>query len=88
VAALASAMALYAFWGGEYSTGDLMALRRQERTERDRIAVLERELDSLQRLDSLVRNDPATQERLAREHFGMIREGEILYQVVPADSSR
>jgi cell division protein FtsB len=35
-----------------------------------------------------MKTDPATQERVAREVFGMIRPGELLYQVVPADSAR
>jgi CheY-like chemotaxis protein len=35
-----------------------------------------------------LKSDPATQERVAREVFGMIRPGEILYQVVPRDSAR
>jgi len=34
-----------------------------------------------------LKTDPATQERYARELYGMIRPGETLYQVVPRDSS-
>jgi hypothetical protein len=30
-----------------------------------------------------VRSDPGTLERIAREQFGMIREGERLYRFVP-----
>jgi cell division protein FtsB len=32
----------------------------------------------------LLEHDSATQERAAREKFGMIRDGEILYRVEPA----
>jgi hypothetical protein len=31
-------------------------------------------------------SDDAAIERIARERFGMIREGEILYRFVPVDS--
>jgi len=73
--------------GGEYSTRDLYVLRV-------RGGLLEREVDSLQRqVDSLarylraVRSDSATQERIAREEFGMIRgDKEILYRF--GDSAR
>jgi cell division protein FtsB len=80
------ALVLLAIWGGEYGTGDLLAMRRQVREEKARIARLRHEVDSLQKVERSLRTDPATQERVAREVYGMIREGEILYQVVPADS--
>jgi len=31
----------------------------------------------------LTTSDPAAQERAAREEFGMIRNGEVLYRLVP-----
>jgi cell division protein FtsB len=78
----------YALFGGEYS---LLELRRA----RNEIAIQERELMDLRRsLDSLrawvdsLQNDSATLERLARERFGMIRDGEILYRLTePRDSA-
>lgn len=79
-------MALFALVGGEYGTSDLLALRRLVREERERIEVLRREIDSLERLERGLRTDSATQERVARELYGMIRDGELLYQVVPAES--
>ena len=39
--------------------------------------------DSLQRLARALETDPAAQERAAREQFGMIRRGELLYRLVP-----
>jgi len=56
--------------------------------EQAAIARLRNELDSLARVEQALTTDPATQERVAREVYGMIRPGEILYQVVPADSVR
>ena len=82
------AVALYfGLQGGEYSTRDLYVLR-------SRSASLQREVDSLQaRVDSLtrylraVKADSATQERIAREEFGMVRgDKEILYRF--SDSAR
>ena len=78
----------FAVQGGEYSTVDLLR-QRQRRAE------LQREIDSLTRIvDSLnayklkVLNDPATQERIAREEFGMIRGKELLYRIADPDSGK
>jgi cell division protein FtsB len=86
VGAVLLVLVALAIWGGEYDTGDLLAMRRQVREEQERIVRLRHEVDSLQRVERLLRTDAATQERVAREVYGMIREGEILYQVVPGDS--
>ncbi len=83
----AAAMAAFAVEGGEYGTVDLLKLKAQVREERDSILALRGQVDSLARLEHALRTDPATQERVAREVFGMIRPGERLYQVVPADSA-
>jgi len=82
------AMVGFAVEGGEYGTVDLLKLKVQVRGERDSIVSLRSEVDSLTRLEQALKTDPATQERVAREVFGMIRPGELLYQVVPADSAR
>ncbi|MBI4542522.1 MAG: septum formation initiator family protein [Gemmatimonadetes bacterium] len=82
VALVVLAMAAFAVFGGEYGTPDLVALRRQVRREREGIARLRHELDSLVRLEHALKTDSATQERVAREVYGMIRDGELLYQVV------
>lgn len=78
----------FAVQGGEYSSLDLLR-QRQHRVE------LQREIDSLRRLvDSLnayrlkVLNDPRTQERIAREEFGMIRGKELLYRIANPDSTK
>jgi cell division protein FtsB len=78
----------FAVQGGEYGTMDLLR-------QRQRRASLQRELDSLNRVvDSLkaykqrVLTDPRTQERIAREEFGMIRGKELLYRIASPDSVR
>ncbi|MGD0484912.1 MAG: septum formation initiator family protein [Gemmatimonadales bacterium] len=87
VAVVVAGMAYYAVEGGEYGTMDLLALRKQVRGEREAIARLRMDVDSLLREQQALANDPVVQERVARELYGMIRPGEILYQVVPRDTT-
>jgi cell division protein FtsB len=88
-AALAALLfALYfGLQGGEYGTTDLLALRRQEAAERTEVLRLRQVVDSLQRTADAIEHDLRTQERVARERFGMIRRGELLYRLVPADTT-
>jgi cell division protein FtsB len=85
IAGLVGAVVLagLALLGGEYSTFDWLTLKRRLAEERRVIAELEAEIDSLARLARALETDPAAQERAAREEFGMIRDGEILYRLVP-----
>ncbi|OYV67337.1 MAG: hypothetical protein B7Z72_09810 [Gemmatimonadetes bacterium 21-71-4] len=80
-------MAVFALEGGEYGTVDLLRLKGQIRRERDSIIRLRVEVDSLAEVERALTTYPRTQERVARELYGMIRPGEILYQVVPPDST-
>ena len=75
-------------FGGEYSTADWLTLVRQVHTERRALRDLHVTLDSLVRLAHALETDPSAQERAARERFGMIRTGELLYRLVPGDTSR
>jgi len=85
IAGLVGAVVLagMALLGGEYSTFDWLTLKGRLAVERRVIAELEAEIDSLAKLARALETDPAAQERAAREEFGMIREGEILYRLVP-----
>lgn len=80
----------FAVQGGEYGTSDLVRQRNQRlRLDRE-IDSLERIVDSLTRYKARVLGDPRTQERIAREEFGMVREKELLYRFAdppPADSA-
>ncbi len=67
--------------GGEYSTWDWWQLRRDLESERAAIDSLKIAIDSLQIEVKLLETDPATQERVAREKFGMLRPGELMFQV-------
>jgi cell division protein FtsB len=77
---VAGGIAFGAF-GGEYSTLDWWQLRRQVHEQREQITRLRHELDSLRAWADSLETDSATQERRAREKFGMIRDGETLYRV-------
>src|SRR5439155_23919874 len=71
-----------AFLGGEYGTLDVLQRRRQLAEERAALRALEVDIDSLGRAARALETDPVAQERAAREQFGMIRPGEILYRLV------
>lgn len=87
-ALLVIVLALWAMaFGGEYGTFDWLELRAEERAERVRIAELERVVDSLAAVARSLEGDPRAQERRAREEFGMIRRGEHVYRLLPADSA-
>ncbi|MBA3660007.1 MAG: septum formation initiator family protein [Gemmatimonadales bacterium] len=86
IAALAGAL-YFAVQGGEYGTLDLLKLRRDVAEEESRVADLRQALDSLGQAATAIERDPVVQERVARESFGMIRRGELLYRLVPSDSS-
>ena len=73
--------------GGEYSTRDLYVLRTRSASLQREVDSLQRSVDSLNRYLRAVKVDSATQERIAREEFGMIRgNNEILYRF--GDSAR
>lgn len=67
--------------GGEYSTWDVRKLNRDAEAERDSVAVLTQVVDSLGRELKAIQTDPAVQERIAREQWGMLREGEFVYRI-------
>ena len=84
---LALVFAVYfALQGGEYSTYDLFRQRDRERTLTRVIDSLQRDVDSLTRLKRLIETDPATQERIAREDHGMVRDRELLFRFLDPDS--
>jgi cell division protein FtsB len=79
----------YALWGGEYSAFDLRRLRRDIGTAEERLVRTRVEGDTLQVQAERLERDPATIERVARERFGMIRDGELLFRfvAVPRDDT-
>ena len=85
VVALSVALAVIAFavQGGEYGTTDLWRQRGALARERAAVESLEAEVARLKAYQKAVESDPVTQERIAREEFGMVKgEKEILYRFV------
>jgi cell division protein FtsB len=75
----------YAVFGGEYSMFELRRSRASLEAERIQLAELQAQIDSLSAWADSLRNDPGTLERVAREDFGMIKEGETLYRFAVPD---
>jgi cell division protein FtsB len=73
---------LFALQGGEYSTMDLWRQRQRKLRLQAETDSLAREVDSLRQVVKAVQTDRATQERIAREEFGMVRgDKEIIYRL-------
>jgi cell division protein FtsB len=81
---------VFALQSGEYSTLDILRQHQRIVELSVRADSLHRAVDSLVQAERLVRSDSATQERIAREEFGLVRDGEILYRFIPdtADTGR
>jgi cell division protein FtsB len=80
------AAAWFAIQGGEYGTMDLYRQHRQRVRLVRQIDSLGHLVDSLSRYKQRVLTDPKTQERIAREEFGMVRGKELLYRIAEPDS--
>src|SRR5262249_44932720 len=90
IAVLLVAGVWFAVEGGEFSTLDLVRQRSESARITRSIDSLQHVVDSLKKYADKVQKDPATQERIAREVFGMVRGNkELLYRfTTPADSGR
>ncbi len=78
----------FALQGGEYGTLDLRQLRQDVVEESTNVVRLQHLVDSLGRVAAAIERDPRMQERVARERFGMLRQGEFLYRLVPTTEDR
>lgn len=83
----ALALALYiAVAGGEYDVIESRRAQAELQARRARLPEVRREIDSLRaRIDSL-QHDDAVLERFARERYGFIRDGELLYRILDPDA--
>ena len=88
IAAGALAALVFAVQGGEYGTRDLMRQRARRRALVSSIDSLQHVVDSLKRHKHRIETDPALQERIAREEFGLVRGNkELLYRLAEPDSA-
>ncbi len=53
--------------------------------KKTRVLELERDIQRLSRERDMLREDKATIEHVARETHGMIKKGEIVYRILPAE---
>jgi cell division protein FtsB len=79
----------FTFFGGDYGLFELRRVRRERALEEQRAEQVRADVARLRaRRDSLL-SDSATIERVARERYGLIRDGERLYRFAasPQDST-
>ena len=82
MAAAVVAALVFAVQGGEFGTRDLLRQRQRRKVLVSAIDSLQRIVDSLKRYKQRVETDPALQERIAREEFGLVRGNkELLYRI-------
>jgi cell division protein FtsB len=81
-------LAVYlAVLGGQYSSLDVRRIRKERDENAEILMELTRSNDSLRAWADSVELDSATIERLSRELYGMIRDGEILYRIAQPEDS-
>ena len=80
---LAAVAIYYALFGGEYSVFEVRRARIERVVAEEQLAELRQQIDVLRERAEALESDPAELERIAREKFGMIRDGEVLYRLVP-----
>ena len=87
LSALIALSVYFALFGGEYSVFEVRRVRAERVELEERLVALEQTNDCLRAWAEALQSDSATIERLARERYGMIRAGEVLYRFTePADS--
>ncbi|MDT8368957.1 MAG: septum formation initiator family protein [Longimicrobiales bacterium] len=77
----------YAFFGGRVSVFELRRAHRDLAAAEAELARVRALNDSLRAWADSLADDPAVLERFAREEFGMIRGGEVLYRFDEAGDS-
>jgi len=77
---LVALAAYYALFGGEYTAFDLRQIRAEVESSGVQVVELEERTRVLAARAEALEHDPRAIEALARENFGLIRDGEILYR--------
>jgi cell division protein FtsB len=73
----------YRLWVGEGSLAEVSALQREIAQQREQLEQLKRRNAALQVEVDNLRSGLEAIEARARSELGMIKEGEIFYQIVP-----
>ena len=79
--------AYYAVFSGEYSWFALREVRMELEQVEDELTRKNQQIDCLLALADSVESDPSMLERIARERFGMIMDGETLYRFAEPSNS-
>jgi cell division protein FtsB len=88
IALAAIGVLVFAIQGGEWGTVDLIRQKSRLARIHHEVDSLNHEVDSLKKYKQQLLTDPVTQEKIAREEFGMVRGNkEILYRYTDSDSS-
>jgi cell division protein FtsB len=80
LAALFILAGYYAVFGGEYTVADVRRAHDRADEARTELAHLQAETEALEARVDALEHDPRTLEALARERFGLVRDGEVLYR--------
>ena len=76
----------FALFGGDYSVFDVRRARGELRDRSAELEALNLETDSLDARVDALENDPHAIEDVARSEYGMVKPGEVLYNVTGSDS--
>jgi len=86
IAVLVAAAAYYFVWGGEYTLSDVRELDAERDSIAARVESLRAVVDSLERRAAVLDTSDFAIERVARERYGFLRDGEELYRFLEASS--
>ncbi|HOJ05258.1 MAG TPA: septum formation initiator family protein [Bacteroidota bacterium] len=62
-----------------------ISLESENAEREERLLLLKRDIEALRREQAMLRDDEAAIEHVAREQHGMIKPGEIVYRILPAE---
>jgi cell division protein FtsB len=75
----------YALFGGAHSFSQYRAIQQERVRLTGALSDLRQEVDSLRTRVEALEDDPRALEAIARERFGLIRPGELLYRFADAE---
>ncbi len=83
VVLLIAAGVYMSIWGGGFDAFRASEIQDTLRARESELPVLLERIDSIERRMEALRTDDEALERLARERYGFVREGERLYRIAP-----
>lgn len=74
---------VYFFLFGDYGVQRIRKQRQEIVRLEQTVERLQQEQEELKKTIELLKTDPEYIEKIAREEYGLVKEGEIIYKVVP-----